>query len=119
LSQKRGGWGFKKIISGPSQQSINHMYLEGVQNMFYRISFNFLISDQIKGNKEAESKTLATYSRPLRTSFCKALVRMSHHISYDFNTIAPKMKYTDAELRLAIELIKKKTVQVIFYLTRC
>jgi hypothetical protein len=29
------------------------------------------------------------------------------------------MKYTDAELRLAIELIKKKTVQVIFYLTRC
>ena len=69
-------------------------------------------SDQHIVDKDQETNAAATYSRPLRTSFCKALVRMSH-LSADFNNVPPKKKYSDAELRLGIESAMKKTVQVL------
>jgi len=53
------------------------------------------------------------HSRPLRNSFCKALVRMSSHLVEDTNSKKKAATNANSEaLRLAKESLGNKSVQV-------
>ena len=96
-----------------------YVYAKFIHAKYALASFTRNVSKFVKAKKKIsadrtddDSRLQTLHSRPLRNSFCKALVRMSSHLVEDTNTKKKASGVNSEALRLAKESIGNKTVQV-------